>query len=167
MSRVISLSVAMFVLFLFYGFDIDNKIQQSDERITSLWATLEKDYQQRDMLLKQHKMPAEVIAAREKAILASDDPKAITLFIAAQKSLDKDINVWLLSVEQATTVASLQKQQIRIKQVQDAYDKAVDEYNLMVSKFPGYVFAARKGYEVRPLFSTHHQAKGRIPSITK
>lgn len=189
MSRAISLVVAMVVLLLFYGFDIDNKIQQSEERITKLWKAIENQYQQRNehlsTLLKglapvntqinDQKILSDVTAAQEKVlqIIAKQNSDMLynqdlfEVFIQAQNKLDIVIKKLLVIVEKSSlekqealliSIEQLKKYQKIIAISYSYYNKEAEEYNLIVSKFPGYVFAGMQGYQLKPIIKMNNHS---------
>ncbi len=183
-SRAISLIVAIPVLFLFYGFDINNKIQQSDERISQLWATIEKHYEQRNKqlsmvlqeregmkspLLKSQDVFIAVIAARN--IPTKPDmlhQQAIfELFIQAQHQLDVVLKALLVEIRKSSiekqgqrlpAIVQLEQYQQTIKELYIDYAREADDYNLMVSRFPASVFAEMKGYQLKSTLNMHYKA---------
>jgi len=192
-SRAISLIVAIPVLFLFYGFDINSKIQQSDERIHQLWTTLEGHYQQRNkqlsiVLQKLDVMQSplikvqDVVAAREKLLAIPTEPnrsyqQAVSApFIDAQNQLDSALNALFVEVRKASAakqglllsaIVQLEQDQQALEKWYADYAKEADDYNLMVSKFPGSVFADLKVYQLKPRFNMHNNAERGIPSANR
>ncbi|HHL18116.1 MAG TPA: hypothetical protein ENJ33_00110 [Thiothrix sp.] len=190
-SRAISLIVAIPVLFLFYGFDINNKIRQSDERISQLWTTIEKHYQQRnkqlsivlqeweDMkspLLKSQDVLIDIIAARKRLLVIPTKPDmfhqqaVFESFIQAQNQLDVVLKALLVEIRQSSlkkqeqllsAIVQLEQYQQMIKELYIDYAREVDDYNLMVSRFPGSVFAEMKGYQLKSTLNMHYKA-GRV-----
>ncbi len=198
-SRAISLIVAIPVLFLFYGFDINNKIQQSDDRISQLWTTIEKHYQQRNQqlsimlqglqelgvlkspLLKSQDVFIDVVAARKRlsAIPSTLDmlhQKAVfEHFIQAQNQLDVVLKALLTEVRQSSTekqgqllsaIVQLEQYQQMIKELYIDYAREADDYNLMISQFPGSFFAERRDHQLKPILK-HNNTEMVIPSATR
>ena len=169
-TRAFSLIVALFVLFLFYGYDINNKIQQHNKHISQLWLIIEAKYQQRNMqlsmVLKEFsvtnnqdelgKVLANVMTAKETLGNITTNPNiphqqdVFKPFIQAQSQLSAALNALFIATEKSIkpSVVILKKHQQAIDALHGDYDKGVADYNLMVSRFPGSVFAEMKGYQL-------------------
>lgn len=198
-SRAISLIVAIPVLLLFYGFGINNKIQESDERISQLWASIENNYEQRNkqlsivlqelqdrgvmksQLLKSQDVFIDVVSAREKLLAIPTMPDMLhqqavfESFIQAQSQLDVVLKVLLVEVRQSSAekqgrllsvIVQLEHYQQTIKELYVDYAKEADDYNLMVSKFPGSAFAEMKGSQRKPILK-HNNTEMVIPSAKR
>jgi hypothetical protein len=188
-SRAISLIVAIPVLLLFYGFGINNKIQESDEHISQLWTSIENNYEKRNkqlsivlqelqergvmksQLLKSQDVFIDVVSAREKLLAIPTmldmlhQQAVFESFIQAQSQLDVVLKVLLVEVRQSSAekqgrllsvIVRLEQYQQTIKELYVDYAKEADDYNLMISKFPGSAFAEMNEYQHKPILKNNN-----------
>jgi LemA protein len=182
------LAVIVLIAFFLYttiaGFY--NTAVQYDENIQKQWANVESAYQRRADLIpnlvetvkgyaKHEKETLEaVVKARAEATQVKIDPANITpeqlqQFQQAQNGLSGVLKSLLVTVERYPELkadkhflelqSQLEGTENRIKVERDRFNKAVNEYNRHIRKFPNNLLAGMFGFSPKPYFQSEKGAE--------
>jgi len=162
-----------------------NTLQETDEQIKAAWAEVLNQYQRRADLIPnlvetvkgyakhEEEVLTRVTEARAKvgAIQATpqllNDPQAFARFQAAQGELSSALSRLMVVVENYPQLkadasfrelqAQLEGTENRIAVARNRYIKAVQEYNVVVRRFPTNLTAMLFRFEVKPTFSVENE----------
>lgn len=174
----------MTLIFLLQGCGY-NTLQSTDEKIKAAWAEVLNQYQRRADLIPNLVNTVKGYAAHEKEVLTEvtnararvgaiqatpeliDDPAAFQKFTAAQQAMSSALSRLLVVAEKypdlqadnlyRDLLAQLEGTENRIAVARNRYIKAVQEYNLVVRKFPTNLTAMLFGFTVKPTFSVANE----------
>ena len=159
-----------------------NRIQVTDEQVSSGWAEVLNQYQRRADLVPNLVNVVKGYAAHEKEVLTqvtearakvgsvqvnANDPKSLEGFQKAQGELSSALSRLLVVSENYPTLkadagfrdlqAQLEGTENRITVARNRYIQSVQEYNITVRKFPGNLTAKMFGYTTRPNFTVENE----------
>lgn len=159
-----------------------NRIQVTDEQVTSGWAEVLNQYQRRADLVPNLVNVVKGYAAHEKEVLTqvtearakvgsvqvnANDPKSLENYQQTQGELSSAIARLLVVSENYPTLkadagfrdlqAQLEGTENRITVARNRYIQSVQEYNITVRKFPGNLTAKMFGYTTKPNFTVENE----------
>ena len=159
-----------------------NRIQVTDEQVTSGWAEVLNQYQRRADLVPNLVNVVKGYAAHEKDVLTqvtearakvgsvqvnANDPNSLEKYQAAQGELSSALSRLLVVSENYPTLkadagfrdlqAQLEGTENRITVARNRYIQSVQEYNITVRKFPGNLTAKMFGYTTKPSFTVENE----------
>jgi len=172
-----------------------NAIQETDEQVKAAWAEVLNQYKRRADLIPNLVNVVKGYAAHEKEVLQGvadarsrvgsiqatpeliNDPAAFNKFIAAQNGMQSALSRLMLVVENYPNLkadanfrdlqAQIEGTENRITVARNRYIKAVQEYNLMIRRFPSNITARVFGYVIKPTFEVENEAEiSRPPEVT-
>lgn len=185
---LIALGVIVLLVVLLGGCGISNYngMNSASKEVDQKWADVQSSYQRRSDLIPnlvatvkgaanfETTTLTQVIQARASASSIKVDAKDLTpeklqQFQASQGQLSQALGRLMVVSEQYPQLKanenfkSLQDQlegtENRIKVARDDFNKAVKDYNVMVSNFPGVVFASMFQFKERPSFQAEAGAE--------
>jgi LemA protein len=184
MMRHLLLAGALAAAVLLQGCGYD-ALQRSDEQVKAAWVEVADRYQRRAELIPDlvntvtgfdvREQQALVGVTRARARVGTipatpeliNDPQAFTRFQQAQGELSSALSRLLVAVERYPALKSdesfrglqerLQGAENRIEAARDRYVQAVQEYNLIVRRFPTNLTALLSGFRERPQFTIGNQ----------
>lgn len=185
---LIALGVIVLLVVLLGGCGISNYngMNSASKEVDQKWADVQSSYQRRSDLIPnlvatvkgaanfETTTLTQVIQARASASSIKVDAKDLTpeklqQFQASQGQLSQALGRLMVVSEQYPQLKanenfkSLQDQlegtENRIKVARDDFNKAVKDYNVMVSNFPGVVFASMFHFKERPSFQAEAGAE--------
>jgi len=168
------------VILIFWGCGSYNNLITVDQEVKTKWSDVERNYQRRTDLYNsviktiegsanfEKSTLKEVIDARSKATqvtVNTDDPASLEKFQQAQAGLQSAFGR-LLAVAEAypdlkTTKAfqdfqtQIEGTENRINVARGDYNKAVQQYNLKVKRFPGNIFAGLFGFHEKAYYQAN------------
>lgn len=186
-STIVIISIAAFVAILFiWGISVNNSLVKSDESVKEAWGQVENVYQRRADLVKQLVKVVEGAAKYEKGVLTEVtnaragveqvkvDPSNLTeeqvkAYQQAQDNLSKALaNSIKVTVERYPELtatnnfrdlqAQLEGTENRISTERGKFNKAVQEYNTKVRRFPNSIIAGICGFEKKGYFTAPEEA---------
>ena len=162
-----------------------NALQTTDEQINASWSEVLNMYQRRADLVPNLVSVVKGYAAHEQQVLTQvteararvgsiqatpdlvNDPEAFRRFQAAQGEMTSALSRLLAVAENYPQLkadalfrdltAQLEGTENRIAVARGRYVKAVQEYNLVVRRFPSNLTAMLFGFETRPNFSVENE----------
>ncbi|MBE7439841.1 MAG: LemA family protein [Spirochaetales bacterium] len=187
--KLIPLMLALFLSGCGY-----NAIQETDEQVKAAWAEVLNQYKRRADLIPNLVNVVKGYAAHEKEVLQGvadarsrvgsiqatpeliNDPAAFNKFIAAQNGMQSALSRLMLVVENYPNLkadanfrdlqAQIEGTENRITVARNRYIKAVQEYNLMIRRFPSNITARVFGYVIKPTFEVENEAEiSRPPEV--
>ena len=168
---------ALFVIVGFWGCNGYNGLVSADQGVKKVWSNVETNYQRRTDLYSsviktiegsanfEKSTLKEVLEARSKATQIKvdiNDPASLEAYQKAQANLQGSFSRLMAVAENypnlKTTDAfrDFQAQQEgtenRINVARQDYNKAIEDYNLRVKRFPGVILARLFGYTDKPYY---------------
>lgn len=168
---------ALFVIIGFWGCNGYNGLVSTDQGVKKVWGNVETNYQRRTDLYSsviktiegaanfEKSTLKEVMEARSKATQIKvdiNDPASLEAYQKAQANLQGSFSRLMAVAENypnlKTTDAfrDFQAQQEgtenRINVARQDYNKAIEDYNLRVKRFPGVILARLFGYTDKPYY---------------
>jgi len=168
---------ALFVIVGFWGCNGYNGLVSTDQGVKKVWGNVETNYQRRTDLYSsviktiegsanfEKSTLKEVMEARSKATQIKvdiNDPASLAAYQKAQANLQGSFSRLMAVAENypnlKTTDAfrDFQAQQEgtenRINVARQDYNKAIEDYNLRVKRFPGVILARLFGYTDKPYY---------------
>ncbi len=168
---------ALFVIVGFWGCNGYNGLVSTDQGVKKVWGNVETNYQRRTDLYSsviktiegsanfEKSTLKEVMEARSKATQIKvdiNDPASLAAYQKAQANLQGSFSRLMAVAENypnlKTTDAfrDFQAQQEgtenRINVARQDYNKAIEDYNLRVKRFPGVILARLFGYADKPYY---------------
>ena len=159
-----------------------NRIQETDEEVTSGWAEVLNQYQRRADLVPNLVNVVKGYAAHEQEVLAqvtearsrvgsvqvnANDPASLESFQQAQGALSSAIARLLVVSENYPNLkadagfrdlqAQLEGTENRITVARNRYIQAVKTYNVTVRRFPVNLTAKMFGYATKPSFTVENE----------
>jgi len=168
-----------------------NEIQSADEATKSAWSEVVNQYQRRADLIPNLVETVKGFAQQERDVLLGvtearsrvgqvqvdpDDPGSLRQFEQAQGSLTSALSRLLVVVENYPQLksdqnfrelqAQLEGTENRISVARKRYIDAVQDYNVLVRRFPVNLTAKVFGYEPKPQFTVEDEgAISRPPAV--
>ena len=167
-----------------------NRIQVTDEQVTSGWAEVLNQYQRRADLVPNLVNVVKGYAAHEKDVLTqvtearakvgsvqvnANDPNSLEKYQAAQGELSSALSRLLVVSENYPTLkadagfrdlqAQLEGTENRITVARNRYIQAVQEYNVLARSFPSNLTAMVFGYQPKPSFAVQNEAQISAPPV--
>jgi len=192
MPKLVAIILAVITIAIVLGIGVYNRIIGGDKGVTASWSEVVNQYQRRADLIPNLVTTVKGAVANEKDILNGliearskatsinvnadtlNDPAMFQKFSQAQDQLSGALSRLLVTVERYPEVkstklyqdllAQLEGTENRITVSRKRYIKAVEEYNLVVRKFPGNIIAGPAGCAAKPNFSVSNEAKIAKPS---
>lgn len=178
---VVALLVLVVLIFVGWGISTYNRIVTSEEGVKSAWSQVENQYQRRYDLVPNLVETVKGFAKQEKEVLMGvtearsrvgqmtvtpeilNDPQAFAKFQQAQDGLSSALSRLLVVTENYPTLRSnenflaLQQQlegtENRISVERRRFGETVQEYNVMVRRFPASFIASMSGFKEKAYFT--------------
>lgn len=171
-----------------------NRIQSTDEKITSAWSEVVNQYQRRADLVPNLVNVVKGYAAHEKEVFIAvtearskvgsiqatpellNDEQAFARYQAAQQEMSSALSRLLLVAENYPQLkadglfrdlqAQLEGTENRVAVARNRYIQAVQDYNVTVRSFPSNLTAMVFGYDTKPNFSvSNEEAISKPPTV--
>lgn len=180
----LSLSV-LFGFLAWYAIDQYNDLQASDERVDAEWSLVLTQYMRRADLVPNLVAVVKSYASHESSLFTeiaetrsrvasisasmenSKDPRALELFLEAQKQLSVPLSRLLMVAENYPALLAsdlyrdlmvqLEGTENRIAYSRMRYVQSIANFNLNIRRFPVNLFASHAGYKPRPKFSAENE----------
>jgi len=168
---------ALFVIVGFWGCNGYNGLISADQGVKKVWSNVETNYQRRTDLYSsiiktiegsanfEKSTLKEVLEARSKATQIKvdiNDPASLEAYQKAQANLQGSFSRLMAVAENypdlKTTAAfrdfqaQIEGTENRINVARQDYNKAIEDYNLRVKRFPGVILARLFGYTDKPYY---------------
>lgn len=168
---------ALFVIVGFWGCNGYNGLISADQGVKKVWSNVETNYQRRTDLYSsviktiegsanfEKSTLKEVLEARSKATQIKvdiNDPASLEAYQKAQANLQGSFSRLMAVAENypnlKTTDAfkdfqtQIEGTENRINVARQDYNKAIEDYNLRVKRFPGVILARLFGYTDKPYY---------------
>lgn len=168
---------ALFVIVGFWGCNGYNGLVSADQGVKKVWSNVETNYQRRTDLYSsviktiegsanfEKSTLKEVLEARSKATQIKvdiNDPASLEAYQKAQANLQGSFSRLMAVAENypnlKTTDAfrdfqtQIEGTENRINVARQDYNKAIEDYNLRVKRFPGVILARLFGYADKPYY---------------
>ncbi len=177
-SSIILIALGAFLLIIgFWGCNGYNGLVGADQGVKKVWSNVETNYQRRTDLYSsviktiegsanfEKSTLKEVMEARSKATQIKvdvNDPASLEAYQKAQANLQGSFSRLMAVAENypnlKTTDAfrdfqtQIEGTENRINVARQDYNKAIEDYNLRVKKFPGVILARLFGYNDKPFY---------------
>ncbi len=177
-SKIILLSfVGLIVIVFFWGCNGYNGLISSDQGVKKVWSNVETNYQRRTDLYSsviktiegsanfEKSTLKEVMEARSKATQIKvdiNDPASLQAYQKAQANLQGSFSRLMAVAENypnlKTTDAfrdfqtQIEGTENRINVARQDYNKAIEDFNLRVKRFPSVILARLFGYNEKPYY---------------
>lgn len=177
-SSIILIALGAFLLiFGFWGCNGYNGLVSADQGVKKVWSNVETNYQRRTDLYNsviktiegsanfEKSTLKEVMEARSKATQIQvdiNDPASLEAYQKAQSNLQGSFSRLMAVAENypnlKTTDAfrdfqtQIEGTENRINVARQDYNKAIEDYNLRVKRFPGVILARLFGYNDKPFY---------------
>ena len=170
-----------------------NQLQTTDEAVTAAWAEVLNQYQRRADLVPNLVNVVKGYAAHEREVLTAvteararvgsiqatpemlEDPEAFQRFMQAQGEMSSALSRLLVVAENYPQLtadaayrdlqAQLEGTENRIAVARNRYIQAVQNYNLVVRRFPTNLTAMLFGYETKPSFTVENERELERPPV--
>jgi len=177
-NRIILIVIAAFVVIVgFWGCNGYNGLIGADQGVKKVWSNVETNYQRRTDLYSsviktiegsanfEKSTLKEVLEARSKATQIKvdiNDPASLEAYQKAQAGLQGSFSRLMAVAENypdlKTTSAfrdfqtQIEGTENRINVARQDYNKAIEDYNLRVKRFPNVILARLFGYSDKPYY---------------
>ncbi len=177
-SRIILIVLGAFLLIIgFWGCNGYNGLVGADQGVKKVWSNVETNYQRRTDLYNsviktiegsanfEKSTLKEVMEARAKATQIQvdiNDPASLEAYQKAQANLQGSFSRLMAVAENYPNLkttdafrdfqAQIEGTENRINVARQDYNKAIEDYNLRVKKFPGVILARLFGYNDKPFY---------------
>ena len=177
-SKITLIVIAGLIIILgFWGCNGYNGLVGADQGVKKVWSNVETNYQRRTDLYSsviktiegsanfEKSTLKEVLEARSKATQIKvdiNDPASLEAYQKAQASLQGSFSRLMAVAESypnlKTTDAfkdfqtQIEGTENRINVARQDYNKAIEDYNLRVKRFPGVILARLFGYTDKPYY---------------
>lgn len=177
-SKIILLAiVGLIVIVFFWGCNGYNGLISSDQGVKKVWSNVETNYQRRTDLYSsviktiegsanfEKSTLKEVLEARSKATQMQvniNDPASLEAYQKAQSNLQGSFSRLMAVAENypnlKTTDAfrdfqtQIEGTENRINVARQDYNKAIEDFNLRVKRFPSVILARLFGYNEKPYY---------------
>lgn len=171
-----------------------NQLQTTDEAVKAAWAEVLNQYQRRADLVPNLVNVVKGYAAHERAVLIEvtearsrvgsiqaspemlENPEAVQRFMQAQGEMSSALSRLLVVAENYPQLkadagfrdlqAQLEGTENRITVARNRYIQAVQNYNLIVRRFPTNLTAMLFGYDPKPSFTVENERElSRPPTV--
>jgi len=189
-SNIILIVLGAFLLIVgFWGCSGYNGLVSADQGVKKVWSNVETNYQRRTDLYSsvikviegsanfEKSTLKDVIEARSKATSIKvdiNDPASLEAYQKAQANLQGSFSRLMAVAESypnlKTTEAfigfqtQIEGTENRINVARQDYNKAIEDYNLRVKRFPGVILARLFGYNEKPFYKADEGAE-KAPKI--
>lgn len=168
---------ALFVIVGFWGCNGYNGLVSADQGVKKVWSNVETNYQRRTDLYSsiiktiegsanfEKSTLKEVLEARSKATQIKvdiNDPASLEAYQKAQANLQGSFSRLMAVAENYPDLkttkafsdfqAQIEGTENRINVARQDYNKAIEDYNLRVKRFPGVILARLFGYADKPYY---------------
>jgi len=177
-SNIILISIAaLFLIVCFWSCNVYNGLISADQGIKKVWGNVETNYQRRTDLYNsviktiegsanfEKSTLKEVMEARSKATSIQvdiNDPASLAAYQKAQANLQGSFSRLMAVAENypnlKTTDAfrdfqtQIEGTENRINVARQDYNKAIEDFNLRVKRFPSVILARLFGYNEKPYY---------------
>ena len=177
-SKIILLSfVGLIVIVFFWGCNGYNGLISSDQGVKKVWSNVETNYQRRTDLYSsviktiegsanfEKSTLKEVMEARSKATQIKvdiNDPASLQAYQKAQANLQGSFSRLMAVAENYPTLKTtdafrdfqtqIEGTENRINVARQDYNKAIEDFNLRVKRFPSVILARLFGYNEKPYY---------------
>jgi LemA protein len=177
-SKIILFAILGFILIVFFwGCNGYNSLIGADQGVKKVWSNVETNYQRRNDLYSsviktiegsanfEKSTLKEVLEARSKATQIKvdiNDPASLEAYQKAQANLQGSFSRLMAVAENypdlKTTSAfrdfqtQIEGTENRINVARQDYNKAIEDYNLRVKRFPSVILARLFGYNEKPYY---------------
>ena len=177
-SSIILIALGAFLLIIgFWGCNGYNGLVGADQGVKKVWSNVETNYQRRTDLYNsviqtikgsanfEKSTLKEVMEARAKATQIQvdiNDPASLAAYQKAQANLQGSFSRLMAVAENYPNLkttdafkdfqAQIEGTENRINLARQDYNKAIEDYNLRVKKFPGVILARLFGYNEKPFY---------------
>jgi len=177
-SSIILIVLGAFLLIIgFWGCGGYNGLVSADQGVKKVWGNVETNYQRRTDLYNsviktiegsanfEKSTLKEVMEARAKATQIQvdiNDPASLEAYQKAQANLQGSFSRLMAVAENYPNLkttdafrdfqAQIEGTENRINVARQDYNKAIEDYNLRVKKFPGVILASLFGYNEKPFY---------------
>jgi LemA protein len=181
------LGIGVIVVLAFYSINVYNSLVEQEETVNQAWAQVENQYQRRADLIPnlvetvkgaadfEQNTLTDVIEARSKATSIQlqpgdlNDPQQMQRFQQAQEQLSGALSRLMVTVERypelkanqnfSTLQQQLEGTENRISVERNRYNRAAQEYNTDVRRFPANIFANLMGFDQKAYFEAEQGAQ--------
>ena len=177
-SKIVLIAIAAFIVIIgFWGCNGYNGLISADQGVKKVWSNVETNYQRRTDLYSsvikviegsanfEKSTLKEVIEARSKATSIQvdiNDPASLEAYQKAQANLQGSFSRLMAIAESYPNLkttdefigfqAQIEGTENRINVARQDYNKAIEDYNLRVKRFPGVILARLFGYTDKPYY---------------
>jgi LemA protein len=179
---VVAALILVVLIFVGWGVSVYNRIVTSEEGVKASWSQVENQYQRRYDLVPNLVETVKGYAKQEKEVLLGvtearsrvgqmtvtpeilNDPQAFAKFQQAQDGLSSALSRLLVVTENYPTLRSnenflaLQQQlegtENRISVERRRFGETVQEYNVMIRRFPASFIASMTGFKEKAYFTS-------------
>jgi len=177
-SNIILIVLGAFLLIVgFWGCSGYNGLVSADQGVKKVWSNVETNYQRRTDLYSsvikviegsanfEKSTLKDVIEARSKATSIKvdiNDPASLEAYQKAQANLQGSFSRLMAVAESYPNLktteafigfqAQIEGTENRINVARQDYNKAIEDYNLRVKRFPGVILARLFGYNEKPFY---------------
>jgi LemA protein len=169
--------LGLLLIVFFWGCNGYNNLISADQGVKKVWSNVETNYQRRTDLYSsviktiegsanfEKSTLKEVLEARSKATQIKvdiNDPASLEAYQKAQANLQGSFSRLMAVAENypdlKTTSAfrdfqtQIEGTENRINVARQDYNKAIEDYNLRVKRFPGVILARLFGYNEKPYY---------------
>ena len=169
--------VAIVLIFLVWGCSGYNGLVTADQNVKKVWSNVETNYQRRTDLYSSVIKTVEASANFEKSTLTAvvearakatqvkvdiNDPQTLKAYLDAQNNLQSSFGRLIATFEQypdlKTTKAfqdfqtQIEGTENRINVARQDYNKSVENYNLIVKRFPKNILASIFGFKEKSYY---------------
>lgn len=187
MNAKIWIAIGVVVLLALYGISVNNNLVEKEEAVNQAWAQVENQYQRRSDLIPnlvntvkgaanfEQETLTDVIEARSRATSINVDPgqlsneSMVRQFEQVQSQLGGALSRLLVSVERYPELTAtqnfrdLQNQlegtENRITTERMRFNRAAQDYNTSLRRFPTNVFASLFGFDRKYYFEATEGAE--------
>jgi len=176
-NKGLLIGLGVVLIIFFWGCGGYNGLVTSDQGVKKSWSNVETNYQRRTDLYSsviktiegsanfEKSTLKDVLAARSKATSINvdiNDPASLQAYQNAQASLQGSFSKLLAVVENYPDLkttkafqdfqAQIEGTENRINVARQDYNKAIEDYNLNVKRFPKNILAGIFGYNEKPFY---------------
>ena len=177
-SNIILISIAaLFLIVCFWSCNVYNGLISADQGIKKVWGNVETNYQRRTDLYSsviktiegsanfEKSTLKEVMEARSKATSIQvdiNDPASLAAYQKAQANLQGSFSRLMAVAENYPNLkttdafrdfqAQIEGTENRINVARQDYNKAIEDFNLRVKRFPSVILARLFGYNEKPYY---------------
>jgi len=190
-SLILLVLLGLVVVSGYMGCNTYNSLVQKDETVKEKWGEVQNQYQRRADLVPNLVNTVKGAAAHERGTLEAVtnararatsvqvDPEKLTpeqiqKFQSAQGELTQALGRLMVVIERYPDLkvnqnfldlqAQLEGTENRITVARKNFNEAVQDYNVMVRRFPNNMFAAMLGFEKKGMFEAEQRAQA-VPEV--